>query len=789
MKNITFLSVLIMLALSMQFCRNKAGRSQQDATDLMSARTLGLAYLEEFKLEEAEKEFLKFIDLSPEDKFGYANLGLTYLRMGNYPEAEKQLKKAMEIDSADADIRLILSTVYKMNDQPDNAIEELRKALSFAPDHVKVLYEISELYSDRNDAGSLAERKDYLQRLIKSAPGNIVPKLNLTEILLKEGSSDGAVEQLEIIRKQFPEFPKESVDYYDKALAALRQNNMKEATIDFTIFHNYLKVTPTYQAGMMDLKGPGGSLIGFPLITFDRQTSSALQPDESILDVIKFTEVSVPAGLGPHNPAGAGQDDFSFVEAADYDGDEDIDLYVSGPDPSSSSFTHRLYNNNSGLFTDVTAAAGLNQSGKESSAVFGDYDNDGFLDLYIMRDDGDILYRNDGKGKFVNVTSRSAIGSKTGGNAGLFVDADHDGDLDLFEARSNDGNLLERNNSDGTFTEQAEKMNLAGRNLVSSDAAFGDFDEDGDIDIIVSNENQSNLLYSNSRQGIFEDVTQESGLESRGRTAAIAVSDYNNDGFLDLFTGSENGAKNILYKNDGTGKFSEDKGSTEISRLLEKVNVHDAAFFDFDNDGFADLFIAGENIDKNGKGVFLLHNDGKGNFSNVSHLIPEEINSGTGIAVFDYNDDGDNDIALARPGGAVALLRNDGGNNNHYVKIRLVGLRAGSAKNNHFGIGAKIEIRAGDLYQTMVVTNPAVMFGLGNRSAADVVRITWTNGVPQNLFMPAADQALIEAQTLKGSCPFLYAWDGQKFEFIKDIMWRSGLGMPLGIMGGNTAYA
>jgi Tfp pilus assembly protein PilF len=112
MKNITFLSVLIMLALSMQFCRNKAGRSQQDATDLMSARTLGLAYLEEFKLEEAEKEFLKFIDLAPEDKFGYANLGLTYLRMGNYPEAEKQLRKAMEIDSTDADIRLILSTVF-----------------------------------------------------------------------------------------------------------------------------------------------------------------------------------------------------------------------------------------------------------------------------------------------------------------------------------------------------------------------------------------------------------------------------------------------------------------------------------------------------------------------------------------------------------------------------------------------------------------------------------------------------------------------------------------------------
>ena len=119
----------------------------------------------------------------------------------------------------------------------------------------------------------------------------------------------------------------------------------------------------------------------------------------------------------------------------------------------------------------------------------------------------------------------------------------------------------------------------------------------------------------------------------------------------------------------------------------------------------------------------------------------------------------------------------------------LVGLRAGSAKNNYFGIGAKVEIRAGDLYQTMVVTDPKIHFGIGNRAIADVIRITWTNGVPQNIFFPGTDQALIEAQTLKGSCPFLYTWNGDEYVFVKDILWRSALGMPLGIMGGTTAYA
>jgi hypothetical protein len=157
--------------------------------------------------------------------------------------------------------------------------------------------------------------------------------------------------------------------------------------------------------------------------------------------------------------------------------------------------------------------------------------------------------------------------------------------------------------------------------------------------------------------------------------------------------------------------------------------------------------------------------------------------------LFDYNNDGDIDVVIAGLNGGVTLLRNDGGNNNHYVTMKLVGLRAGSAKNNDFGIGAKVEIRSGDLYQSMIVTDPNVHFGLGNRSKAETIRITWTNGVPQNVFAPGTDQALIEAQTLKGSCPFLFAWDGKQYTFVKDFMWRSALGMPLGIMGGNTAYA
>lgn len=785
--------LLFVLCSSFLFnCKETPKDSKQKSVELITTQTMGLAYLEEFKLDEAEKEFLKFIKLAPNEKLGYANLGLAYLRMDKYPEAKKQLFEAVKIDPKDPDIRLLLATVYQMNDEREKAISELKEALKFAPDHIKILYDLSELYSAGSDAESQQQRKIFLLQLIEKAPENLVPRLNLTDIYIRDGETDKATEQLEIIHKQFPEFPKEAIDYYNKTLSLLKKQNKENAIIQFTIFHNYIKVTSPYQAGIMDLKGPGGSLIGFPLITYDQQPSVPSTENKSLLDVIKFTDATASAGLNIIPSSGDDKNselnNITHVEAADYDSDGDIDLYVGSYDVASSTYKHYLFNNEMNRFKDVSDAAGIRHSGKESSASFADYDNDGFLDLYIVKEGGDILYRNAGKGVFEDVTGKAQVGSKTGGNKSLFFDMDHDGDLDLFETRSN-SNLMFRNNGDGTFQEQAEKMGLSGGNVNSREAAFGDFDDDGDIDLFVVNENASNILYSNQRQGYFKDITEASGLKSNGGSGAVAVGDYNNDGFLDLFITSLNGSGNNLFRNKGNGSFEPEKGNGEMFSALQHIKAYDASFFDFDNDGFQDLIVTGESEEKGGRGLFLYHNDGKGNFEDVSRLLPDELISGRQITLFDYNDDGDLDVLIAGLNSGVTLLRNDGGDLNHYIRMKLVGLRAGSAKNNHFGIGAKVTIRSGDLYQSMVVSDPNVHFGLGNRVKADVIRITWTNGVPQNIFSPETDQALIEAQTLKGSCPFLYTWDGTGFVFVKDVMWRSALGMPLGIMGGNTAYA
>ena len=500
-----------------------------------------------------------------------------------------------------------------------------------------------------------------------------------------------------------------------------------------------------------------------------------------MLEAINFTDITASAGLDFLKTG-----DHTHLTACDFDGDGDTDMYLGHFDSQSQSNMHYLLRNEWGRFKDCSEEAGILHQGMELSAKFADYNNDGFMDLYIVKEGSNILYKNTGEGTFIDVSDKAKVGDISEGSKSLFFDFDHDGDLDLFVTRPT-SNLLYRNNSDDTFLEQAEKSNLSGGSVLSTDAGFCDFDEDGDIDLFVLNNNNSNTLYSNQRQGIFKDVTEESGVKSEEGSSAVTIGDYNNDGFSDLFVTSLKTGNCRLFRNRGNGTFEIDNTSEELIRTLQSVRAHDASFLDFDNDGFLDLLVVGESETEGDNGVFLYHNDGTGKFWIAPGILPEDLTSGRDILTFDYNDDGDTDIAITGMNGSVRLLRNDGGNNNHFVKMKLVGLRTGSGKNNYYGIGAKVEIRAGNLYQSKVVTEPDIHFGLGPREKADVIRIMWTNGVPQNMFFPGTDRNLVEEQMLKGSCPFLYTWNGEEYVFVKDIMWRSALGMPLGIMGEQEA--
>lgn len=769
-------------------CKEKKIKNKEVYWDMISVRTMGLAYLEENKLEEAEAEFRKLIELVPDEALGYANLGLVYLRMSKYAEAEAELLKAIERSPQDPDIRLILVKVYELSNQKEKAIDELKRNISNEPDHVKSLYTLAELYGMSTDKNSLQNRRTYLTKVTENVPANMLPRLQLAEILVKLQDYDEARMHMEEIHRQIPVFPEDTDKFYNNAIELLQSDHADDALTSIMIFHNFLKLTSLYQSGLQELEGPGGPLIGFPVITFgESYFLSGTGEGTSLLETLRFTDATEAAGL----PAPIKTNEFilpATIAVADYDGDGDKDLYLGSYSVSKSTYTPRLFRNNLGKFTDDSENAGINHSGKEYSTVFADYDNDGKPDLYILKEGGNILYRNLGEGKFVNVTEKSMTGKETAGNKALFFDMDHEGDLDLFVANTGE-NSLYRNNGDGSFLDQSEKLTATHNEARSIDAGFGDFDDDGDIDFFVINADAENILYTNLREGIFKDITSECGLSDKGESGAVAIGDYNNDGYLDLFITSLDGSPYLLYRNKRDGTFETVNTTQEVFDVLQQMAGHDAAFFDFDNDGFLDLLVVGEPLKKGGKGVFLFHNEEKGIFKDVSELLPQDLLSGHQIAITDYNQDGDLDMFITGLHGGVRLIRNDGGNVNHFIKIQLLGLSTGSGKNNHFGIGAKLEVRAGDLYQMKVVTEPVVHFGLGFRSKADVVRILWTNGVPQNIFTPRSDQDLVEEQILKGSCPFLYTWNGEKYVFVKDMMWRSALGMPQGIMGGTTAYA
>ncbi|WP_419165165.1 CRTAC1 family protein [Candidatus Palauibacter sp.] len=193
---------------------------------------------------------------------------------------------------------------------------------------------------------------------------------------------------------------------------------------------------------------------------------------------------------------------------------------------------------------------------------------------------------------------------------------------------------------------------------------------------------------------------------------------------------------------------------------------------------------------ESGSGLRLFRNEGQGRLRPAAEFLPDLPAALRTVRSFDYNEDGDADLLVLGGDGSPTLLRNDGGNANHYFRLDLAGLGEGSRKNNRFGIGARVEVRAGDLFQVHTVTDPTTLIGLDGRLKADVVRVYWPNGVPQDLYFPGTDQDLVEQQTLKGSCPMLYVWDGDGFEFVGDMMWKSALGMPLGILGGGQrAYA
>jgi tetratricopeptide (TPR) repeat protein len=746
---------------------------QASVEELYTTRMLGLSFLQRNQLAEAESAFTKLARLAPDDPLGFANLGLTYMQAGRYADAEKQLKRARELDPRGTEIGLALARVYALTNRAAEAratLEQLRRDSSA---NAHVLYALAALDSGASDAASAARYRDRLRDVLGVSPANLAVRLKLVDAFARAGDADSVVRHLEEVRRIPPGPPPQARAALDSVIELARAGKLAEARPTLDRFFRTMETTSPYQAALDDVRWTEGAIPGRPVLAFAPKNFISQQGvrARATVDLAKYVDATADVGFPAPAANAAGP---TALATGDIDGDGSDELLV-GAGASGA----RLYRFRGGIAQDATSAARLALPQGAVFATFADVDNDGWLDLFVIGNDGrGRVHRNDGKGAFTELAT-AAIPDVKGARRALFADLDHDGDLDLLLLGTN-GRALLRNNLDGTFTDVTAAYGLAAGGD-ARDAAFADFDDDGRIDLVVAGASGVTLLHNGGAQR-FADVTAASGITATNATV-IAAADYDNDGAIDLFVGGNGDA--ALWRNAGNGTFTRDTRSAAALQALRGATIASATFVDHDNDGWLDLVVG------SAKGIGFLRNDGTGKLIDRSTILPAGIPpaGATAVAVFDIDDDGDEDFAMLDAAGAPHLLRNEGGNANLAVNVQLRGLGAGSGKNNAFGIGARLQLRAGDLYETRTATSRRTHFGLGPHLKADVLRIEWPNGVPQTIYVPGTDETVVEREMLKGSCAFAYTWDGTRYRFVTDAMWRSALGMPLGLMGGNSAFA
>ena len=751
---------------------------------LISHRNLGLAYLEEERYSDGSREFMSFIAIAPAEASGYANLGWAYLQFHDkLDSAETMLQHAMKLSPDNPDIAFLAAKMYELTNRKNKAIEVLQNTRKQSPEHVLTLYQLSEYYRQPSAVFDLQKAEELLLAIVEIVPGNVAAQMKQIELSIKNNHPKAALFSMETVRQILPVLPADAVPIFNNAVQLLRKNNTNQSLVQALMFHNLLKSTTYYRSGTIELRGNAGPIPGSPIYRFTNLKIPIMDKQENILATVHFVDVSDKIGLGGIRQA-------STVVSGDYDSDGDEDLFISHWSDQDQSSKQSMFTNNNGVFQDISVIAGIKHDGRDITALTADYDNDGFLDLLFINNQKSRLYKNDGKGKFIDMASTIGIDFTSNGMQAGFFDYDLEGDLDLYVA-SGSTNQMYRNNADGTFTEVSDKSGTAGDSLTSRDVTFGDFDDDGDVDIFVLNQDGASRYYDNLRQGYFADITTTVGLNFVGQPSTVVSGDYNNDGYLDLFIADFAGEQHAIFQNKGDGTFIKDELSLSAIDGLTGFVIIQADFADLDNDGYLDLLVAGSptGTDKYQSGLLLLHNDSRGKYTDASSSLPSELGLIEQVKTADLDNDGDVDIIIINDRGNVRIMRNDGGNLNNYLKVRLAGLRTGSSKNNYFGFGSKVEVKSGGLYQMRYVDKPVSHFGLGNRAGADVVRVLWSNGVPQNRFTPQNNQTIVETQILKGSCPYLYAWNGSEYAFVTDVLWPSALGMPLGIMAGEPLYA
>jgi tetratricopeptide (TPR) repeat protein len=680
----------------------------------------GIAYLNLQKVDDARAALEAALKQEPKNAYAWYNLGLLYKNTGDAQAAIDAFKRVTEIDSKDPDTWYFLGTAYVQAKQFPQAVDAFQHALEINPLHASAEFGLSRAYQQSGDVEHARERLKKFQYITQNKIG-----APMSLAYGEQGQYSRAVESPSAVWK---------------APAPIK--------VQF--------VDATAQAGIVTQAATGEG----------KGIAASLAPGACWLD---------------------------------YDGDGHPDVFV--PDGGPQGGLGLYHNLGSGKFQDVTAKVGLDPALHAISCTAGDYDSDGRTDLVIILVDRVMLLHNEKAGAFKDVTKSAKIEPGMFNMGATFIDYDHDGDLDLYISQHVDtapdrGRVhlevqtggpaswgeMYRNNGDGTFTAVANSIGLdVTERYRGSIAAMGtDYNNDRAVDLVATD--QGPTIFENPREGKFPTRKLWSA-PMPAVPVGVAVLDFNHDGWMDLaFTHA--GAPGLTLWRNKQGKAFD---PVELPNA-NWARAFGVAAFDYDNDGWIDLAAIGET--KEGKGeVRLFRNLGPEGFKDVTAdvgLDKIQLKDPRAITTGDYDGDGSTDVLITQNHGPVVLLRNQGGNQNHWLRLALKGLN-----DNKSAVGVKLEVFAGGNRQKFEIAGSSgylgqnstdIVVGLGDSKEADIVRMLWPTGVLQDEIQVAGDkqQDFLEIDRRGSSCPTLFAWNGERYEFIADMLGAGVVGHWIG---------
>jgi tetratricopeptide (TPR) repeat protein len=737
---LAFIAVLIAFALFAGAPESKPDKSAEAAR----LNNLGCAYMNQQLFEKGLKAFQQASALDPNLRVAYLNQGVALLNLQRVDETKAVLEKAVKDDPKDPHAWYNLGLLYKNTSDTAAAAGAFRHVTEIDANDADTWYMLGSVYAQ---AKQYPQAIDAFEHTLKLNPLHASGEFGLSRSYQQSGDPTHAREHL--TRFQY-----------------ITQNKLGST----------MSLAYGEQGKYSRAEDSPGAIekAGAPI-------------------AVKFVDVTQQAGILSKPIPSDSKDLASYLGAGacflDYDSDGKIDVLVADNGPQGGL---ALYHNLGGKFEDVTRKAGLDSSLHAISCAIGDYDNDGFPDVVLAQNGRVTLLHNEKNGTFKDVTQSAGIGGKALTLLGIdFIDYDHDGDLDLYVTAYEAGpafdprttgaggvagdtsphNSMWRNNGNGTFTDVTDSLALRG--LAPSFGAIGtDYNNDRAVDIAVTNALFPPTIFENPREGKFVNRHPWS-TAMPGITSGAAVFDFDRDGWMDFAFTHWNAPAVTLWRNH--------QGRSFEPVTLPKANwvrAWGTAPIDYDNDGWIDLVAVGETNEGKGE-VRLFRNLGPDGFKDVSTDVGLDkitLNAPRSVIVGDYDNDGAVDLLITQNHGPAVLLRNQGGNQNHWLRLALKGLA-----DNKTAIGTKVEIFAGLLRQKFELqgasgylgqNSPYLTVGLGQNQQVDVVRMLWPTGVLQDEIEVKANrqQDYIEIDRRGSSCPTLFVWDGQRYRLVADMI-------------------